>query len=51
MTRTVPLLMLDVGFKYNEFGYSAMIGVLFVVIVAVLTLLVKKLLKGDVYEY
>ncbi len=50
-SKTVPMQMLDVAFKYNEFGFSAAIGVLFTVLVGVVIFIATKLARGDVYEY
>ncbi len=50
-SKTVPMQMLDVSFKFNEFGYSAAIGVVFTILVGVVIFLSMKMARGDVYEY
>ncbi|MFD2334564.1 carbohydrate ABC transporter permease [Cohnella sp. GCM10020058] len=50
-SRTVPVRMLDVAFRYNEFGYSAAISVMLTIVVALIIALSRKLTKGNVYEY
>lgn len=50
-SKTVPIQMLDVGFRYNEFGYAAAIGVLFTILVSIVMFISMKLARGDVYEY
>lgn len=51
LSRTVPLRMLDVGFIYNEFGYAAAMGTLFTIVVTVIIFIIRKAMKGEVYEY
>lgn len=50
-SRTVPVRMLDVAFRYNEFGYAAAISVLLTVLVAIIIYVSQKLTRGNVYEY
>ncbi|CAN7741387.1 sugar ABC transporter permease [Paenibacillus sp. LjRoot153] len=50
-SKTVPMQMLDVGFRYNEFGYAAAIGVLFTILVGFIIFISMKMIRGDVYEY
>lgn len=51
LSRTVPLRMLDVGFIYNEFGYAAAMGTVFTLVVMVIIFIIRKVMKGEVYEY
>lgn len=50
-SKTVPKQMLDVAFFYNEFGYAAAIGVVFTILVAIIIFVMRKIARGDVYEY
>lgn len=50
-SRTVPVRMLDVAFRYNEFGYAAAISVMLTIVVSLVIALSRKLTKGSVYEY
>ncbi|ULT54894.1 sugar ABC transporter permease [Neobacillus drentensis] len=50
-SKIVPIQMLDVGFRFNQFGYAATIGVVFTILVAIIIFISQKLSKGDVYEY
>jgi len=50
-SKTVPVQMLDSAFSFNEFGYSAAIGVIFTIMVSIVIFVSRKIAKGDVYEY
>ncbi|MGO4370865.1 carbohydrate ABC transporter permease [Paenibacillus sp. MCAF20] len=50
-SKTVPMQMLDVSFRYNEFGYAAAIGVIFTILVGIVMFATMKFARGDVYEY
>jgi raffinose/stachyose/melibiose transport system permease protein len=50
-SRTVPVRMLDVAFRYNEFGYAAAISVMLTLLVSLIIYLSQKLTRGSVYEY
>lgn len=45
-SKTVPMQMLDVGFRYNEFGYAAAIGVLFTILVGFIIFISMKMIRG-----
>lgn len=50
-SRTVPVRMLDVAFRYNEFGYAAAISVMLTLLVSLIIYLSQKLTRVSVYEY
>jgi len=47
----VPMLMLDNGFKYANFGLSAAMGCVLAVVIVVLIVLVNRFMKGENYEF
>lgn len=51
VTRTVPLKMLEAGFKNNDFGLAAAMAVLLIVIVTVFLLTGRRITKGETYEF
>lgn len=50
-SRTTPIRMMDVAFRFNEFGYAAAIAVALTVLVALVILVSQKFSKGESYEY
>ena len=50
-SKVVPIQMMDVAFKYNEFGYSGAIGVIFTILVSIAIFASRFLAKGETYEY
>ena len=51
LTITTPLYMKKVGFLFGQFGSAAAIGVIFTIIVSFSVILVRRLLRGESYEY
>ena len=51
LSRTVPLRMIDVGFIYSQFGYSASIGTAFTIIVMIIVFIIYRVLRSEIYEY
>lgn len=50
-TKTVPLLVMETGFGYNEFGYAAAIGFVLAAVIYLIMGGVNLLLGGEKYEY
>jgi ABC-type sugar transport systems, permease components len=48
---TVPLLMLDTGFQYREFGLAAAMGCVLTLVILVAINILNKTFKGESYEY
>lgn len=46
----MPMWILENTFSYNDFGYGAAMSMIFVVIVLIGMILVKKVVRGDSYE-
>ena len=51
LTTTVPIRMTKMAFSYGKFGESAAAGVVFTVVVVASILIVKRLLRGEEYEF
>lgn len=51
LTTTVPIRMTKIAFSYGKFGESAAAGVVFTIVVVASILLVKRLLRGEEYEF
>lgn len=51
LTTTVPIRMTKMAFSYGKFGESAAAGVVFTIVVVASILLVKRLLRGEEYEF
>lgn len=50
-SETIPLLMMKTAFNFNEFGYSAGLGMVLAVVVMLTVIVLQRLLKGETYEY
>ena len=48
---TTPIQMLEIAFKYNEFGYAAAISVAFSIVIMAFIIIVKRIMRGEVYEF
>jgi len=48
---TVPLLMLDTGFQYREFGLAAAMGCILTLAILLVIGILNRTLKGESYEY
>lgn len=51
LTTTVPIYMTKTAFNFGKFGNAAAVSVIFTVIVAVSILIVRRMLKGEEYEF
>jgi raffinose/stachyose/melibiose transport system permease protein len=51
LSTTVPVRMLDIAFRYNQFGYASAIGVLLTILVTITILIAQKMTRRTVYEY
>jgi len=51
LTTTVPIVMKKTAFIFGSFGSAAAMGVLFTIVVAVSILLIRRILRGESYEY
>ncbi len=50
-SKTAPIKMIETAFTHNEFGASAALSLCFTVLVMIIIISVRKLLKGETYEY
>jgi ABC-type sugar transport system permease subunit len=50
-SKTIPLQMIDTAFSYSEFGLSAAMGFLLMLVVMLVIFLTNRVLKGEQYEY
>ncbi len=50
-TMVMPMWIMKNTFSFNEYGFGAAMSVIFVVIVLIGEIAVKKLIKGDAYEF
>jgi raffinose/stachyose/melibiose transport system permease protein len=48
---TVPLLMLDTGFQYREFGFAASMGCVLALVILVLISIINMVARSENYEY
>ncbi|MFV0342539.1 MAG: carbohydrate ABC transporter permease [Anaerocolumna sp.] len=51
LTATVPIVMTKTAFNFGYFGNAASMGVIFTVVVAISIIIVRRVLKGDDYEF
>jgi raffinose/stachyose/melibiose transport system permease protein len=51
LSTTVPIRIIETGFIYSQFGYSAALGVVLTLLVGVCIVLGRSFTKGDAYEY
>jgi len=51
VSQTVPIEMMKTAFNFNEFGYSAAMGLILCAIVMLVIVIVRRVLKGESYEY
>ncbi len=51
LSQTVPINIMKTAFNFNEFGYSAAMGILLCVMVMLVVVIVRRILKGESYEY
>jgi raffinose/stachyose/melibiose transport system permease protein len=50
-SRVVPLNIVETAFTFNQFGYAASMGVIMTLVVLVLTGIINRILRSEVYEY
>lgn len=50
-SQTVPLMMMNTAFMFNEFGYAAALGVELTVVILVIIQLSKLIIRSEYYEY
>ena len=50
-TKTVPLLVMETGFGYNDFGYAAAIGFVLALVIYAIMGVTNLVLGGEKYEY
>ncbi len=48
---TMPINMIKTAFVFNEYGYSAAMGVIMMIIIILIVSVINKLLKGESYEF
>lgn len=46
-----PINMVKTAFKFGEFGYSAAMGIALTAVVILIVVIIRKIFKGEVYEY
>lgn len=51
MSYVVPMVMMDQGFSYKNFGYSASMGTIFTAVVMVVIVIANRLMRSEAYEY
>lgn len=51
VSQTVPINMMKTAFAFNEFGYSAAMGLVLCAVVILVIVIVRRILKGESYEY
>lgn len=49
-TTVMPLWILQNSFNFNKYGYGSAMSMIFVLIVLIAMILIKKVIKGDTYE-
>jgi len=50
-SRVVPINIVETAFSFNQFGYAASMGVITTLVVLVLTGVINRILRSEVYEY
>jgi len=51
ISQTIPIDMMKTSFNFNEFGYSASMGVILCIVVMLCIVLTRRALRGETYEY
>jgi ABC-type sugar transport system permease subunit len=51
VSQTVPIDIMKTAFNFNEFGYSAAMGLALCVVVMLVIVAVRRALRGETYEY
>ena len=51
ISSVVPIYMIKTGFKFGQFGYSAAQGTVLAVIIILIVLIIKRVFRGESYEY
>lgn len=51
LSQTVPINMMKTSFVFNEFGYSAAMGLILCAVVMLVIVIVRRVLRGESYEY
>jgi raffinose/stachyose/melibiose transport system permease protein len=50
-SRVVPINIVETAFTFNQFGYAASMGVIMTLVVLVLSGVINRVLRSEVYEY
>lgn len=51
VSQTVPIYIMKTAFNFNEFGYSASLGLVLCILVMLVIVIVRRVLRGESYEY
>jgi raffinose/stachyose/melibiose transport system permease protein len=51
ISMTVPIYMQKAAFKYSKFGYSSTMGVLMAIMVILIVWIIRRIMKGENYEF
>jgi ABC-type sugar transport system permease subunit len=51
MSTVIPMWIVENAFTYNDYGYSSSMAMIFVVVILIGMVVIKRIFKGETYEY